>query len=256
MLNYAILTFFISFIINAIIIRLYFKPIGERAGPQQFHKRPTPRFGGVALYIALLGVVPLSYLKKDIFADSLLFLALISFPVFLSGFLEDLTNRLKPKIRLIFMLFSAALAFFILDVKVIRLDISYVDSLMALTYVSFLFTVFALTGITNAVNIIDGFNGLASMVCFCILMAIAYVAYKLGDYYIVTSCVLFAFALLGFFILNYPYGFIFLGDSGAYLSGFIVGILSILLVKRHPQVSAWFALLVNFYPIYETIFSI
>ncbi len=256
MLHYAILTFFISFIVSAIIIRLYSKPIGERAGPQQFHKRPTPRFGGVGLYLVLVGAVLLSYLKKDIFADSLLLLTLISFPVFLSGFLEDLTNRLKPKIRLIFMLFSAALAFFILDVKVVRVDLPYIDSLMAVTSVSFIFTVLALTGIANAVNIIDGFNGLASMVCFCILMAIAYVAYKLGDYYIVTSCVLFAFALLGFFILNYPFGFIFLGDCGAYLSGFVVGVLSILLVKRHSEVSAWFALLVNFYPVYETIFSV
>ncbi len=255
MLHYAILAFFVSFIICAIIIKLYSRPLGERDGPQQFHKRPTPRFGGVGLYLALWAAVGLSYLKKDIFANNLLFLTVISFPVFLSGFLEDLTNKLKPKIRFVFMLFSAVLAFFILDVKVVRLDLPYVDSLFTVSFVSFLFTAFALTGITNAVNIIDGFNGLASMVCFCILMGIAYVSYKLGDYYLTTSCVIFASSLLGFFMLNYPFGLIFLGDCGAYLSGFIVGVLSILLVKRHPEVSAWFALLINFYPVYETIFS-
>jgi len=61
---------------------------------------------------------------------------------------------------------------------------------------------------------------------------------------------------LGFFIWNYPRGLIFLGDGGAYLIGFWIASLSILLVSRHTEVSPWFALLVNAYPIMETIFTI
>jgi len=63
-------------------------------------------------------------------------------------------------------------------------------------------------------------------------------------------------AVLGFFIFNYPFGLIFLGDGGAYLIGFTIAVLSILLVKNHPQVSAWFPIAVAVYPIYETLFSI
>ncbi len=256
MLYYAFLAFFVSFIVNIIIIRFYFYPIGERKGPQQFHRKPTPRFGGLGLYLALSFSAILSYIKGDPWGYRIFLLTLIVFPVFLSGFLEDLTAKLNPKIRFIFIIFSSLLAFFILEVQVPRLDLPYVDDLFLFLPVSLSFTVFALTGITNSINIIDGFNGLASMVAFSILMGIAFVAYKLGDYYITTLCVILAFAILGFFVLNYPFGFIFLGDGGAYLIGFLIGLLSILLVKRHLEVSPWFALLINFYPVYETLFSI
>jgi UDP-N-acetylmuramyl pentapeptide phosphotransferase/UDP-N-acetylglucosamine-1-phosphate transferase len=63
-------------------------------------------------------------------------------------------------------------------------------------------------------------------------------------------------AILGFFVWNYPRGLIFLGDGGAYLIGFWVAIISVILVARHPNVSPWFALMINAYPILETLFTI
>jgi integrase len=62
-------------------------------------------------------------------------------------------------------------------------------------------------------------------------------------------------AIAGFFLWNYPRGLIFLGDSGAYLIGFWIACASILLVVRHTSVSPWFALMVNAYPIFETLFT-
>jgi len=62
--------------------------------------------------------------------------------------------------------------------------------------------------------------------------------------------------ICGFFVWNYPRGLIFLGDGGAYLIGFWISITGILLVERNPQVSPWFVLLVNAYPIFETVFSV
>jgi UDP-N-acetylmuramyl pentapeptide phosphotransferase/UDP-N-acetylglucosamine-1-phosphate transferase len=63
-------------------------------------------------------------------------------------------------------------------------------------------------------------------------------------------------AILGFFVWNYPRGLIFLGDGGAYLIGFWIAALSVLLIVRHPSISPWFALLINAYPILETLFTI
>ena len=65
-----------------------------------------------------------------------------------------------------------------------------------------------------------------------------------------------AAAIMGFFLLNYPRGLIFLGDGGAYLIGFWVATLSVLLVNLHPEISPWFAVMVNAYPIMETLFTI
>jgi len=64
-----------------------------------------------------------------------------------------------------------------------------------------------------------------------------------------------AAALLGFLIFNYPRGLIFLGDGGAYLVGFLVAELAVLLVQRNTSVSPWFALLLFGYPVWETLFS-
>jgi UDP-GlcNAc:undecaprenyl-phosphate/decaprenyl-phosphate GlcNAc-1-phosphate transferase len=118
------------------------------------------------------------------------------------------------------------------------------------------FTVFAITGLSNAYNIIDGFNGLSSMVGIITLLGLAYVSFVVGDTLITYLSLIMASSIMGFFIWNYPRGLVFLGDGGAYLIGFWIALLSILLVARHPQISPWFALLINAYPILETLFTI
>ena len=63
-------------------------------------------------------------------------------------------------------------------------------------------------------------------------------------------------AVLGFFFWNFPLGLIFLGDGGAYLLGFLVAEISILLLHRNAEISPLFPLLLCIYPIFETLFSI
>jgi UDP-N-acetylmuramyl pentapeptide phosphotransferase/UDP-N-acetylglucosamine-1-phosphate transferase len=113
----------------------------------------------------------------------------------------------------------------------------------------------AVAGIANAVNIIDGFNGLASVVTICMLMSLAYVAAQVGDVFVVVTALTVAGATAGFLIWNYPVGLIFLGDGGAYFIGFMLAELALLLVLRNPQVSTWYAALLLIYPAFETIFS-
>jgi len=261
MIKYAALAFFISFILCTIFIISSKKIHGLitdhlHIGPQTFHYKPTPRIGGLAIFIGISVSLLAAYLRPEYFSSNYLYLILFSLPVFLVGFIDDLTGKLDPKVRMFFICLSASLVYFFLNIKIVRVDLPVADKLLQITAISFFFTVFALTGISNAINIIDGFNGLASMVSMMILMGIAYVAYKLGDYEITNLCVVSTFALLGFFLLNYPYGLIFLGDGGAYFTGFIIGMMSVLIVYKHPQVSPWFALTINIYPVYETIFSI
>ena len=131
-----------------------------------------------------------------------------------------------------------------------------IDVLLKIAPISIVFTCFSVAGVTHSINLIDGFHGIASMIGIFILSAIIYVAFKVSDMTIVILGISVIGAILGFFVLNYPKGLIFLGDSGAYLIGFWISLLSLLLVNRHEEVSDWFPLLLCFYPIFETIFTI
>jgi UDP-N-acetylmuramyl pentapeptide phosphotransferase/UDP-N-acetylglucosamine-1-phosphate transferase len=137
-----------------------------------------------------------------------------------------------------------------------RLDIPGVDTLLLWMPLAIAFTIFAVSGVANAVNILDGYNGLAGGYAVVVLAALAYVSAQVGDSFLLVSTLAMMGALLGFLVWNYPKGRIFLGDGGAYLVGFWLAEISVLLVVRHPEVSPWFPLLLLGYPVFETLYSI
>ncbi|MFN3471859.1 MAG: MraY family glycosyltransferase [Aquificaceae bacterium] len=246
-----IVSFLVSFVVCYVLIR--FNPLGKwtldpvSGGVQKFHTKPVPRVGGLALFLSLFVYAVLS-------KDYVLFLC--SLPAFLGGLLEDITKRVGVRERLFLTMLSAALGYFLLSASINRVDLPLFDHLLAFSLFSFAFTLFAVAGVSNAFNIIDGFNGLASGVAILSLLALGYVAHLVGDHHLFYLCLVLCCALLGFFIWNYPQGNIFLGDGGAYLVGFLIAEISVLLVKRNPDVSPWFPLLVVSYPVVESLFSI
>ena len=150
-----------------------------------------------------------------------------------------------------------------------HLDVPFIDVLLEIPTVSsgssglkfvgvssVVVTCFAVAGVSNAFNLIDGYNGLAGVVAVIILLGLAYIADLVGDRVIMVGALTMVGAIVGFLIWNYPNGHIFLGDAGAYLIGFAVAELSVLLVARNPVVSPWFPFLLSFYPIFETLFTI
>jgi UDP-N-acetylmuramyl pentapeptide phosphotransferase/UDP-N-acetylglucosamine-1-phosphate transferase len=225
-------------------------------GPQKFHSRPVPRIGGLAIvvgvsaaYAALAVTVPGS-------AGFSMRLLLCAAPAFLGGLAEDITKRVSPARRLAFTALSAALAFWLLDAALARTAIPGLDTLVSYSAGSLVVTVFVVAGVANAVNIIDGFNGLASMCTVMMLVSMAYVAFQVGDPLLGWLALAGVGAVLGFFVFNFPAGLVFLGDGGAYFLGFYVAELAILLLHRNPGVSPMFPLLLCIYPVFETLFSI
>ena len=224
-------------------------------GPQKFHARPVPRVGGAGVMAAILIGAVIAQLSESPVARQLWLLIVCSLPAFVAGITEDLTKSVSPRRRLIATAISAGLAIWLLDAVITRTDIPGIDQLVQWVPFSLLLTVFAFAGVANAVNIIDGFNGLASMCVLMMILALGYVAYQVGDTFIFTASLITAGAILGFFIWNFPAGLIFLGDGGAYFLGFYVAELSILLLHRNSVVSPLFPLLLCIYPIFETVFS-
>jgi UDP-N-acetylmuramyl pentapeptide phosphotransferase/UDP-N-acetylglucosamine-1-phosphate transferase len=177
-------------------------------------------------------------------------------PVFAAGLAEDITQKVSKELRLAAALVSAALAGWLLTAWIVRLDVPLLNPVLHIPAVSVIFTCLLVAGLTNAFNIIDGFNGLAGGVAALILTGIAYVAFKVGDIAILVAALTAVGAIMGFMFLNFPRGLIYLGDGGAYLLGFWAGVLLVLLVGRNPEVSAWFPVLLCSYPVCELLFSI
>lgn len=129
------------------------------------------------------------------------------------------------------------------------------DELLTLTPVAVAFTAFAVGGVANAVNIIDGFNGLAVGAVAIMLGAMGFIALEVGDAPLANVAFVLAAAALGFGALNWPLGKLFLGDGGAYLLGFLLGWIAVLLPMRNPSLNAWVSLLACAYPVLEVAFS-
>ncbi len=221
------------------------------------HHRPTPRSGGIGVIAGIAAGVALACVDGLLPARFALALLGALVPLLASGVWEDLRRHLAPMIRAVAGIVSALLAVALIGVRIDRVDVPLLDTvLLHWPLAGAALSVIALGALPHAVNMIDGFHGLAGVVCAMILGAIAYVASKVGDAQIMTLAVIGDGALLGFLFWNWPRGDIFLGDTGAYGLGFIAALLATLLVQRHPQVSPWFPLLVLLYPSWELLFSV
>jgi len=257
-----IISFLVCLIVTLLIVRSghvhgHFTADSDLSGVQKFHTVAVPRVGGLGIILGVFLALSVRYFQNaevGIFGILLLFCAL---PAFLSGFIEDISKKVGVKIRLLATVLSAGLAGYFLNAWLTSVQILGIDDLMlAYPIVAVVITCFAVGGVANAFNIIDGYNGLSSMVATIILAGIAYVAFQVGDHAIMIAALAMIGALAGFLIWNYPRGLVFLGDGGAYLIGFWIAELSVLLTARHPEVSKWFPLLLCFYPIFETLFTI
>lgn len=257
-----------SFLTCAILLRLGQESARRYAWslPQRFHLGDVPRLGGAAMFAACtagwawMALSP-SLLRLDHSIPFSVTLAMTWWVVALvgvaAGVIEDITHRLRARSRFISTLLAALLGVALFGLQVPRLGIPLVDSVWGLTpWLGMALAVVALAGLPHAFNIIDGYNGLAGTVALICCAAMAHVALQLGDRQLAAALLVLAGATIGFLLWNYPHGLIFAGDGGAYLWGMVLGICSILLVQRHPEVSPWFPILLLIYPTWETLFSI
>ena len=222
-------------------------------GVQKVHEESTARVGGIGIACGVLA----SFLS--LYPSALSFLLLTSLwaavPAFSAGLLEDLTKRVGPLVRLFAAMASGVLAYGLTGVAMQDTGLPPLDAALRFFPFAVLFTGFAVGGVVNAINMIDGLHGVASGVCVILLAALGAIAADLNDTVLRDFCGIVIAATLGFFLVNWPAGKIFLGDGGAYLLGFFVAWASVLLAMRHPEVNGWAAVTVCAYPLWEVGFS-
>ena len=263
MQGYATL-FFVSFVLCLIIIvsSVYgFSRRGEfdDLAIQSAHSGFVPRVGGLAIYMSILvlipllsfGFIPLSVVF-DLNAEQLTLLILSAAPVFSVGLAEDLGYDMSPKARLTASAVSSFIAILIFKVWLDSLGIPGIDTLIMFAPVGILFTIFATVGVVNAFNLIDGLNGLSSYVTVSVAVSLSIIAFQAGNTQIPIFLVLVVAAVLGFMVLNFPLGKIFLGDGGAYALGHLLVWSAIIFINDADEVSSFSILLVFFWPVADT----
>lgn len=250
-------TFFVSFFSTCLIVltkscHLVFSGDISDKSPQKFHRDNTPRVGGLSIILSLL-VVNLYEIINNYINHLLIFAAFI----FLLGFAEDISKKINSFFRLFFILLGSFLFCYLSGIRIERIGFELFDAyLKNHLLISCIFTSIAIASITNAFNIIDGYNGLSSMSCILMLLSLLLVSIECNDNILIFYSLIGIGSIFGFFIWNWPFGKIFLGDGGAYLIGFYLSINLILLISRNEQISSWYPITLLSYPIIELLFSI
>lgn len=222
-------------------------------GVQKHHTQPTPRIGGVAIAVGLVVTWALSAAAERAILGPML---LAGIPALAFGLAEDVTKRVGVSARLLATMFSGALAWYLTGVAMQDTGLPPLDWLLQFLPFAVLFTAFAVGGVANSINIIDGFNGLAAGSVAIMLSAIGLIALSVNDSAVASVCFVLACCAAGFVAVNWPLGKIFLGDGGAYLLGFVLAWVAVLLPMRSPSVNAWATILACSYPVIEVGFSV
>lgn len=221
---------------------------------QAAHVRPTPRIGGLPLAasVVLVSVLIGSGLL-DHHSAVILFSAL---PVFLVGLREDMYRDVSSKARYGAAILSGFLALSLLGFWIDRGAPDWFGALMAVAPIGIALTVFTTASYSHAFNLIDGLNGLCSGTSILIASGLAVVALQSGHPEFVPLLMIIAAGLSGFFLWNFPFGRIFLGDAGAYSIGHILSWIGVALIATTTDVSPWAIMLIFFWPLADTLFAI
>jgi len=151
---------------------------------------------------------------------------------------------------------SSLLTIWLFGVWLPRTGTPVLDPLMEYSAVGIPLTILVTAGISNGFNLIDGVNGLASLTAIVAALALSQIAEISGYSTMVHLPMFVAAGVFGFFLLNYPFGLIFLGDAGAYTIGFVLSWFGIAVLVNAPDVSPWAILLTFFWPAADTSLAV
>lgn len=257
--HYTFLPFFISLLVTYLVIKFMYPKIHnyviKPVGPQVIHSGKIPRLGGFSIIICMILMSAIHYIYAEQEKYMIMLYFLVSFPVFIFGFCEDITQSISPTIRLLGSLFSAILLLFIFDLSISNINISLINKLFSYKFFSFTITILCIVYLIQSFNIIDGLNGLSlfsGILCFA---SVSVISFQLNDYQSFYSSILFIGILMGVLVFNFPFGKIFIGDSGAYVIGLLVSLSVLMLFKNNINVSSLVIAQILVYPSYELLRS-
>ena len=241
----------VSFLVTVLMLPrlikyLHYLKFGQairEEGPQShMHKKGTPTMGGISFIVAtVLALIIAMFIDSSNIKYYFLFIyTTISFSII--GYIDDMlivvkkkNDGLAPRKKLMLQILFSVI-FYVL-VKFIYEDINYIyipglEYQLNISYLYMVFVVFLQTGFSNAVNLTDGLDGLATSVTIITTSTFALLAYKENNFPIFVCCLVLVGALIGFLLFNKNPAKIFMGDTGSLALGGILAAISIILHKE------------------------
>jgi len=237
---------FVATVISINIIKAKAHSIGlvDIPNERSEHTNHTPRGAGIGFVsIVLLSIIIFQF---DIFVEYIFTFVAIAM-VFAIGIYDDMHDSL-PNTKFAVIIVATLLLYF--DNIVIDDMGTYYGARALLGWFAIPFTMFAVSGYTNALNLIDGLDGLAGSLSIIIFAIFAILGYNHHDDFIFYVAIYFMISLMAFLIFNWNPASIFMGDSGSLTLGFVIAMLGIKSLEYLPAVSM---LLITGLPIMDTL---
>jgi len=243
------LLFIVIFVVSILFIYLVKKNASKLGlldvpNNRSVHTKTVARGAGIGFYLAVTLVVPIFHF--DLLYDFLWSIIAILF-VFLIGVLDD-HHDTSPNTKFFVLIIATVLLSF--DDILIHDIGTFFGIPISLGWFALPFTIFVTVGFTNALNLIDGLDGLAATISVIILSTFFFIGYEYEDLFIMVMAGSFIATLVAFLIFNWQPASIFMGDSGSLTLGFVISLLAIKSLAYIPPISILFVAAV---PILDTV---
>lgn len=255
---YLVIFFFIAVILTPLSIyignkfKIISKPHEKRGDKEKIKQKEMPRSGGITIYLSLIILFLFIFIKYE--SKEFLSIFLGGTIIFLVGLIDD-KFKLPPIVKFLGEILGALIPI-IYGVKV-NFITNPKGGYFYLKELSIPFTIFWVTGITNAINLIDGLDGLASGIVSIVSITLGLVAILKGNILVSIVCFAITGIAIGFLVFNFPPAKVYLGDSGALLFGFILGEIGVWgALKTTTSVILLVAILSLGFPILDTFSAI
>ncbi|KOA18363.1 putative undecaprenyl-phosphate N-acetylglucosaminyl 1-phosphate transferase [Clostridium homopropionicum DSM 5847] len=245
----------ISFLLTPLIKKLAFKikALDIPKDARKIHKEPIPLLGGMAIYLSFLITM---ILKEGPLVKSEVGILLGATIIVVGGLIDDLKD-LRPLFKLAFQV-AAASVLIIFGVEIFRITNPFPigSDYLNLGFLVVPITILWVVGVTNALNLIDGVDGLAAGVAFICSVTIFIIAVLNGRREAALFTAILSGAIFGFLPYNFNPASIFMGDTGAQLLGFLLAAISLEgTIKSATTFAIAVPILAFGLPIYDTLFA-
>lgn len=255
--HYAIVIVLVTFLTSLIlvpIIKRVAKHVNALDIPNErkVHKKPIPRLGGLAIFLAFL----LGYILYGSISTQMISVLIGGFIIILTGIVDDI-NPIKARYKLVCQIVAALVVVLYGKLYFNNLTILNVTFEFPMWINMMLSTLF-IVAIINAINLIDGLDGLSSgisSIYFLTIAILGFVLNRFGGLDVILSLIMLG-STLGFLFHNFPPAKIFMGDTGSMFLGFMISVIALLGYKVATITSIIIPILILFVPILDTLFAI